>query len=226
MSNSQTKKNRMAEWDAAYEEAGQNPPVPPEGNMREVLDDFVEWLKTKPFVDAALRTGAGPGVWRIVIWPKLRPAESMTLVTLWFKDKCAVSVLGLQQDEFNDSSRFETYLKNLITEFRDGMNDIEARFKGDADGMLRFHSPEHMTMDDASVIIPHEDFVRLAEADSGELIKIRVDTSHNKRFDVTTSYKYLTAAGHVLELEPHGVRDESGIAVVSGRKRLTEQIAA
>lgn len=210
------------------------PPAPlPGGVFAEVITDFVETIKEEyPFLDAKIRDNiVDPNLFRITVWPKFRPTESFSLLTLWatkVDDKDAMSVVGSREVVFSSPEALADHLNKFFAQenFREMVRSIKERYEGDADGMLRSQYLERMVPGDLALILPHDEFLRLAETTTEQEITVRARLFRPERYDPSITYRYLTSSGHVIDLTPGTIRMEKGVVVVTGRKQIARALAA
>lgn len=209
-------------------------PAPlPGGAFAEVITDFVEAIKEEyPFLDAKIRDNiVDPNLFRITVWPKFRSTESVSILTLWatkVDGKDAMSVLGSREVVFSSPEALADHLERLFAQedFREMFKDIKDRYDGDADGMLRSRYLDRMVAGDLALILPHDQFLLLAEATTDQDFTVRARLFQPERYNPNIAYQYLTSSGYVIEIIPGGITVEKDAVVVTGKKQIARALAA
>jgi len=188
-----------------------------------VLDEFVGYLNEQPWLRAEVRPAGGgkaPGAIRLVIWPRYQRSLATNLHLLLIQGNGARvlgdgSVFGSPEelDQFLVASLQSPSVAETLREFRRMASE-------DVEGYLRVKALRALTVNDVSVIVPHADQVKLAdaaEAGGGAELEVLVELLRPPplgRYQADADYRFLKAGGYAMTIsEKTEMVDEKTVKV-------------
>lgn len=190
--------------------------TPQPNEWEQKLHDFLDALKDGfPDVFGAVEPAsvAAP-VMHLVLWPKYRPLETSYMVSVVLRGDRAV-VLGAQHHECRTPDDLWIYLASLLSldSFRQTLMEYRRRNEAPVSGFLRTGNYNQLLDADVAVEVKGAVVKRIADRKKGPFEVGVLGGSNWGKFDSTMSYRFLTVAGFVVEVQAVDLGPSSGLRV-------------
>lgn len=195
----------------------------PSDPYQKVVQDFVGHLNAQAWLRAEVRPVAGgkaPGALRILLWPRYQRSVATTLHTIFLQGGRA-RVVGGSGGELASPEALEKHLVASLghPSVVETLREFRRLSAEDVEGYLRVKNLRALTVNDVSVIVPHAEQARLAdaaEAGDGKEIELRVHLLRPPplgRYQQDADYRFLNAGGYAMRLMRTEPIDERTVKV-------------
>ena len=197
----------------------------PADPYQKILHEFVGCLNKQPWLRAEVRpvaNGKVPWALRLVIWPRYQRSLATTLHSLLLQGGTA-RVLSDAGSVFSSPETLDQHLLDSlhVPSVAETLREFKRMSSEDVEGYLRVKALRALTVNDVSVIVPHAEQVRLADAaegDGGEL-ELRVallNPAPLGKYAPDADYRFLNAGGYAMTLSRKTERVDDRTVKVTG----------
>jgi hypothetical protein len=182
----------------------------PSDPYQKVVQDFVGHLNAQAWLQAAVRPVAGgkaPGALRVILWPRYQRSMATTLHTIFLQGGRA-RVVGGSGGELASPAALEEHLVASLghPSVIETLREFRRMSAEDVEGYLRVKNLRALTVNDVSVIVPHAEQVKLADAAEagGKEIELRVQLLRPPplgKYQQDADYRFLKAGGYAMALQ-------------------------
>jgi hypothetical protein len=179
----------------------------PKDPYQRVLSEFVDNLNKQTWLRAEVRPvaeGKAPGALRLVIWPRYQRSLATTLHSLLLQGGSA-RVVRDDGAVLTSPESFDQYLLDSLQSPRaaETLREFRRISSEDAEGYLRVKALRALTVNDVSVIVPHAEQVKLADAAEagGAELEVLVELLHPAplgKYQTDADYRFLNAGGYAM----------------------------
>lgn len=201
-----TAEQMQAALDAALKTELELNPADP---YQKVVRDFVGFLNSQSWLRAEVRPVAGgkvPGALRLVIWPRYQRSLATTLHSLLLQGGTA-RVPSDAGTVFSSPERLGQHLLDSlqVPSVAETLREFKRMSSEDVEGYLRVKALRALTVNDVSVIVPHAEQVKLADAAEGdggdlELLVALLNPAPLGKYAPDADYRFLNAGGYAMTL--------------------------